>query len=109
MDQGRTWDEQRGNEEKRDPAGLREDSGQEAARLADKHVGLDDFLRSPWEFAAAKGKGKALWPALQVGYNPAPAAWWRTEERTALLTGNYAHTACPCQVPKPARHPPNQH
>lgn len=104
MDQGRTWGEQRGNEEKRDPAGLREDSGQEAAQVTDKHMSLDDVLRSSWEFAAARGKGKASWPALQAGYNPAPAsaAWWRTGERMTLLTGNYAHTVCPCQVPKAA-------
>lgn len=42
-DQGRTWGEQWGNEEKREPAGLREDSGQEAAQLTYKCTGLDDL------------------------------------------------------------------
>lgn len=35
---------------------LREDRDQESAQLTNKHMGLDDLLSSPWEFAAARGE-----------------------------------------------------
>lgn len=41
-------------------------------------------------------KGKPSQPALQAGYNPAPAAWWITRERMTLF-GRHTHVRSPGQ------------